>query len=137
GFTAAAVAHLVASEDTLATLPQAKEYEAHRITSADPKGGNEDWRFLEPGQTLILANIRGPGCIVHLRDNITSHEPHHLQFHVLRMYWDGEKEPSVEVPVGDFFGVGFGFTAKINSALVCIDQQPGQLTNSAAMGAAR
>ena len=27
---------------------------------------------------------------------------------VLRMYWDGEPTPSVEVPVGDFFGVGFG-----------------------------
>ena len=105
-------------------LPMAREFEAHRITSYDAKGGNEDWRDLEPGGTLVLADIQGPGCIVHLRDNITSQEPHHLQSHVLRIYWDGETEPSVEAPVGDFFGIGFGFTEKLNSALVCIDQRP-------------
>ena len=118
-------------------LAKACDFEAHRITSTDPTGGNDDWRYLEPGATLVLADVKGPGCIVHLRDNITSQEPHHLQFHVLRMYWDGESEPSVEVPVGDFFGIGFGFTEKLNSALVCIDQRRGSPTNAAAMGAAR
>ena len=93
--------------------------------------------MLDPGQTLVLADVKGPGCIVHFRDNITCHEAHHLQFHVLRMYWDGEKEPSVEVPVGDFFGVGFGFTEKMNSAVMCIDQQPGKPTDPAAFGASR
>jgi hypothetical protein len=92
---------------------------------------------LAPGGTLVLADIQGAGCIVHFRDNITSHEPHHLQYHILRAYWDGERTPSVEAPVGDFFGVGFGFTAKVSSALVCIDQQPGKATDSAAFGAAR
>lgn len=120
--------------EQLATLP---DFESHRITSADPTGGNADWRDLEPGGTLVLADVQGPGCIVHLRDNITSHEPHHLQIHVLRMYWDGETTPSVEAPVGDFFGVGFGFTEKFASALMCIDQRPGKLTDPAAFGAAR
>jgi D-arabinan exo alpha-(1,3)/(1,5)-arabinofuranosidase (non-reducing end) len=118
-------------------LCAARDFQAHRITSADPTGGNQDWRYLEPGATLVLADIHGPGCIVHLRDNITSQEPHHLQYHVLRMYWDGETQPSVEVPVGDFFGVGFGFTAKLDSALVCIDGSRGSVTNAAAFGAAR
>lgn len=118
-------------------LATACDFEAHRVTSADPAGGNEDWRYLQPGETLVLADLRGPGCIVHLRDNITSKEPHHLQYHVLRAYWDGERTPSVEVPVGDFFAVGFGFTEKINSALICIDQQPGRSLDAAAMGAAR
>jgi Protein of unknown function (DUF2961) len=130
-------ANLPAQDSSLVQLSQVCDYNAHRITSADPKGANEDWRFLEPGATLVLANIHGPGCIVHLRDNITSKEPHHLQFHVLRIYWDDEPEPSVEVPVGDFFGIGFGFTEKLNSALVCIDQRPGRLTDPSAMGAAR
>jgi hypothetical protein len=85
----------------------------------------------------VLADIQGPGRIVHLRDNITSKEPHHLQNHVLRMNWDGEQEPSVEVPVGDFFAVGFGFTEKFSSALMAIDQRPGKLTDAAAFGAAR
>ncbi len=130
-------ASLLGQAPSLERLPAACNFEAHRITSADPKGGNEDWRFLEPGGTLVLADISGPGCIVHIRDNITSKEPHHLQYHTLRMYWDGETEPSVEAPVGDFFGIGFGFTEKLNSALVCIDQRPGRLTDPAAMGAAR
>src|SRR6516164_3387795 len=131
------ISNLPAQQPALEELATPHEFEAHRITSADPSGGNEDWRYLEPGGTLVLADMRGPGCIVHLRDNITSKEPHHLQFHVLRMYWDGETQPSVEAPVGDFFGIGFGFTEKINSALICIDQQPGRPTDPAAMGAAR
>ncbi|MGO9200879.1 MAG: glycoside hydrolase family 172 protein [Limisphaerales bacterium] len=118
-------------------LPSLKDFESHRITSADPTGGNDDFRVLEPGGTLVLADIKGPGCIVHFRDNITSREPHHLKFHILRAYWDGEAEPSVEAPVGDFFGVGFGFTEKFNSALLCIDQQPGKAADPAASGAAR
>ncbi len=132
------LAGLVHSQ-TLSTedLPTLRDFESHRITSADPRGGNEDFRFLEPGSTLVLAEIKGPGRIVHFRDNITSHEPHHLQLHVLRCYWEGEAQPSVEVPVGDFFGIGFGLTEKFASALICIDQQPGKPTDPAAFGAAR
>jgi hypothetical protein len=121
----------------LEMLPGEEDFESHRITSSDPTGGNNDFRDLPPGGTLLLADIQGPGRIVHFRDNITSKEPHHLQYHVLRMYWDGEREPSVEAPVGDFFGVGFGFTEKFSSALICIDHQPGKPTDSAAFGAAR
>lgn len=126
-----------ASSEDWPSLSAAKDYEAHRITSVDPTGGNRDWRDLPAGQTLVLGEIDGPGCLVFLRDNITSREPHHLQFHVLRMYWDGESEPSVEVPIGDFFAEGFGFTAKFSSALMAIDHTPGRLTDPAAFGAAR
>ncbi|PWU09021.1 MAG: hypothetical protein C5B50_28125 [Verrucomicrobia bacterium] len=65
---------------------------------------------------MVVADIKGLGCIVHLRDNITSPEPHHLQLHVLQMHWDHEKDPSVESPIGDLFGIGFGFSEKMNSA---------------------
>src|SRR5208282_1750934 len=54
----------------LESLPNLHDFESHRITSADPTGGNDDWRRLEPGQTLVLADIKGPGCITHFRDNI-------------------------------------------------------------------
>ncbi len=101
-------ASLSGQEPSLDDLPALRDFESHRITSADPTGGNADWWDIAPGQTRVLAEIQGPGRIVHFRDNITSAEPHHLQLHVLRIYWDGEKEPSVEAPIGDFFGVGFG-----------------------------
>jgi len=130
-------AFLLGQDPALDGLPALRDFESHRITSADPTGGNADWWDIGPGQTRVLAEIRGPGRIVHFRDNITSAEPHHLQLHVLRIYWDGEKDPIVEAPVGDFFGVGFGFTEKFSSALMCIDQRPGKLTDPAAMGAAR
>jgi hypothetical protein len=118
-------------------LARKYDFAAGRITSADPKGENADFWTIAPGQTRVLAEIPGPGAIVHFRDNITSNEPHHLQLHILRIYWDGEQEPSVEVPIGDFFGVGFGFTEKYSSALMCIDQRRGSVTDSAANGAAR
>ncbi|MGA2619683.1 MAG: glycoside hydrolase family 172 protein [Thermoguttaceae bacterium] len=130
-------APLFGQDPALDDLPRLRTFESHRITSADPTGGNADWWDIGPGQTRVLAEIQGPGRIVHFRDNITSREPHHLQLHVLRIYWDGEKEPSVEAPVGDFFGVGFGFSERFSSALLCIDQRPGKLTDPAATGAAR
>jgi hypothetical protein len=121
----------------LEDLPMRRDFESHRLTSADPTGGNADWWDIKPGQTRVLADLRGPGSIVHFRDNITSREPHHLQLHVLRIYWDGEPEPSVETPIGDFFAVGFGLTERFSSALMCIDQRRGKLTDPAATGAAR
>jgi D-arabinan exo alpha-(1,3)/(1,5)-arabinofuranosidase (non-reducing end) len=124
-------------EPSLDRLAQKCDYTAGRITSADPSGQNADFWTIAPGQTRVLAEIKGPGRIVHFRDNITSNERHHLQLHVLRIYWDGESEPSVEVPIGDFFGVGFGFTERYSSALMCIDQRRGKVTDSAANGAAR
>ncbi len=121
----------------LENLPTACDFESHRLTSADARGGNADFWDIAPGQTRVVATLQGPGRIVHFRDNITSQEPHHLQFHVLRCYWDGEQMPSVEVPFGDFFAIGFGFTERFSSALMCIDQRPGRLTDPAAFGAAR
>ena len=126
-----------AQDFALDNLPALHHFQSHRITSTDPTGGNDDYRVLGPGETLVLADIKGPGCITHFRDNITGNEPHHLQYHILRAYWDGETEPSVEVPAGDFFGVGFGLTEKYSSALFAIDQRRGKLMDSAASGAAR
>jgi Protein of unknown function (DUF2961) len=59
-----------AQEFSLDNLPALHNFQSHRITSADPTGGNNDFRELQPGQTLVLADIKGPGCIAHFRDNI-------------------------------------------------------------------
>ena len=53
-----------------------------------------------PGQTFTMAEISGSGAIQHMWLTPTGT----WRFAILRMYWDGEAEPSVEVPVGDFFG---------------------------------
>jgi hypothetical protein len=131
-------AHAKSTSEMVRALPNLCDFEMHRITSADTTGGNKDWRELPPGETLVVADIKAPGCIVHFRDNITSREPHHLQTHLLRMFWDGEETPSVEAPFGDFFGIGFGFTEKYSSALMSIDDRRGKgTTDPSATGAAR
>jgi Protein of unknown function (DUF2961) len=96
------------SPDWLSTLPQSKDYVQHRISSYDRSGGNADARPLAPGATLTLLDESGPGLITHFWATIASGDPNHLKALVLRMYWDGESSPSVEAPIGDFFGLGLG-----------------------------
>jgi len=79
------------------------------IGGADGTGGNADWVEVRAGSTATLADIHGAGSIRHIWFTINSPSPFHLRELVLRMYWDGETEPSVEVPIGDFFGTGFEY----------------------------
>jgi hypothetical protein len=78
---------------------------------------------IKPGGTFTLANIDGPGCI----HQIWMTPAGNFQRSILRFYWDGEKEPSVECPVGDFFACGWGKYAQINSLAVCVN--PGSAFN--------
>jgi len=80
-----------------------------RTSSADPSGGNTDWIEVKAKATVTLADIKGAGSIRHMWFTINSPGPFHLRELALRMYWDGEAEPSVEVPIGDFFGTGFEY----------------------------
>jgi D-arabinan exo alpha-(1,3)/(1,5)-arabinofuranosidase (non-reducing end) len=76
------------------------------------------------GQTFTLADIRGSGMIEHIWMTPTGN----WRLSILRMYWDDEKEPSVEVPVGDFFAMGWGKYARVSSLAVCVN--PGSAFNS-------
>jgi hypothetical protein len=78
---------------------------------------------IQPGQTLTLAEITGPGAIQHIWMTPTGN----WRFTILRFYWDDETEPSVEVPVGDFFGMGWGVYAPLNSMPVTVN--PGSAFN--------
>jgi hypothetical protein len=96
------------SSTWLTTLPQPKDYVQHRASSYDRSGGNDDFRVIAPGDTLTLLDESGPGLISHVWITIASEDPNHLKALVLRMFWDGESTPSVETPIGDFFGLGLG-----------------------------
>jgi hypothetical protein len=85
-----------------------QNYSLHRSSSADPTGGNADSRPIPPGETLTVLDTDGPGMISHLWFTIASREPYHLKRIVLRIFWDNEDTPSVEAPIGDFFGLGLG-----------------------------
>ena len=92
----------------LASLPQPKDYVQKRSSSYDRTGGNEDYRQVSPGESLTLLDTAGPGVVTHVWVTIASPETFHLKKLVLRMYWDDEATPSVEAPIGDFFGLGLG-----------------------------
>lgn len=73
--------------------------------------------IINPKETFTLAEIDESGCIQHIWMTPTGN----WRFSILRIYWDDEKEPSVECPVGDFFGMGWGEYAHLNSLAVCVN----------------
>ncbi len=78
---------------------------------------------IEPKQTFTLAEIQGAGAIQHIWMTPTGD----WRFSILRIYWDGETEPSVQAPVGDFFASGWGKYAQLSSLAVCVN--PGSAFN--------
>jgi hypothetical protein len=78
---------------------------------------------IQPGETFTMADMEGPGAIQHIWMTPTGNR----RFSIFRVYWDDEKEPSVEVPVGDFFANGWGGYAHVNSQAVCVN--PGSAYN--------
>jgi hypothetical protein len=103
-----------AGQDLLKGLGQKQDYRSRRVSSFDRSGGNRDSIVIEPGKTAVLAEIEGPAAIHHIWTTIAA-EPFYGRKIVLSIYWDGEKSPSVEAPIGDFFGVGHGLNRDLAS----------------------
>jgi len=78
---------------------------------------------IQPGETFTIAEIEGPGAIQH----IWMTPGGVWRYSILRIYWDDEKNPSVECPVGDFFCMGWNEYANVNSLAVCVN--PGSAFN--------
>jgi hypothetical protein len=100
---------------------------------AVPTGGaarelGQGWKVspcltIQPGQTFEMASIEGPGAIQQIWLTPTGN----WRFSILRIYWDGQEQPSVECPVGDFFLMGWGKYAQVNALPVCVN--PGSAFN--------
>ena len=98
-----------AGTPTLELARLQKGVKSKRISSYDKSGGNNDrLEGIAPGQRRTLFDVKGAGVVDHIWITIAPPPPalsrHDL---ILRMYWDGEANPSVEAPVGDFFGQGW------------------------------
>jgi Protein of unknown function (DUF2961) len=92
-------------------LPQyslRQDYESLKQSSYDHTGGNSDRWPIAPGETKEIFNACGSGVVSHIWFTIASPALYHLKELVLRMYWDGAAKPSVECPIGDFFGLNLG-----------------------------
>jgi len=76
-------------------------------------------------ETFTMAEIDGPGCIQQIW--LTPAPLDRTRWMILRFYWDDEAEPSIEVPLGDFFACGWARYNQINSLAVCVN--PGSAFN--------
>lgn len=102
------------------------------INTANASGAARDlgqgWKvnplvFVKSGETITIAEIEGPGAINHIWMTPSGN----WRFSIIRIYWDDETEPSVECPLGDFFGMGWNEYAHLNSLPVTVN--PGSAFN--------
>lgn len=117
----------------LASLSRAREGRTKRESSYDRSGGNKDYFTIRPGDNTQICQIKGTGAITHIWMTMATDGPKEEEYLprkiVLRMYWDGETEPSVEAPIGDFFGMGHGLTRNYTSAALMMSPEAGKAFN--------
>jgi hypothetical protein len=78
---------------------------------------------IEPGEVYEIGSVQGSGMIQQIWMTPTGN----WRFSILRIYWDGAEQPSVECPIGDFFACGWGKFAQVSSLAVCVN--PGSAFN--------
>ena len=90
-----------------------------RVSSYDRTGGNNDFVVVAAGETACIADIPDSGIIRHIWMTLDCKDPMIRRNAILRMYWDGEAHPSVQSPLGDFFGQGWGEEYSFLSLPLC------------------
>jgi Protein of unknown function (DUF2961) len=104
------------------------------VASAAARGLGRGWKVapyvvVPAGSAADLAEIAGPGVIQQIWLTPAGCAWRHL---IIRMYWDGQEQPAVECPAGDFFAAGWGGFSwsgpvQISSLPVCVN--PGSALN--------
>jgi len=91
---------------------------AYRGVIHSPKAGDEpgdDFTkhdvTIPAGKTFTMADIKGPGMVRSIWLTIRRRRPEDLRSCVIRIFWDDSEVPSVECPLGDFFGLSHGRAA--------------------------
>ena len=112
----------------LSSLPFLRDYRSRRASSFDPAGNNSDWWEIGPGESRDLLVSDVAGCVRHIWMTVGGDDEYPRRL-VLRMWWDGEDSPSVECPLGDFFGIGHGIFKNFVSAPLQMSPQDGRGMN--------
>jgi hypothetical protein len=100
-------------------LMELKDFAALRASSNNPDPrSNDDSKRPIPGETVVLADLVGPGVVSHVWLTVAASEYGWPRLLRLRVYYDGSPTPSVDAPVGDFFAVGHGFERPVRSLMV-------------------
>ncbi len=103
-----------AEAQTLKAITRPQAGRSMRATSGNSNDNADSDKFAI-GESKTIALLQGPGKIAHIWMTPNSMDIRHPRAFVLRIYWDGAEVPSVEVPIGDFFAVGNGMRATVNS----------------------
>jgi D-arabinan exo alpha-(1,3)/(1,5)-arabinofuranosidase (non-reducing end) len=117
-------------------LTRLRKFKRKRVSSYDRSGGNGDDINLNPGEKRVIFDVDGPGCIKHiwttqsLASILDEIHPFYIRQTIVRMWWDNEEHPSVECPLGDFFGLGHGETKNFNSLPLQMSPLNGKAMNS-------
>jgi hypothetical protein len=93
---------------SLKSLIYPRQGRSVRQSSFDRTGGNKDYYVIEAGEEKVVFEMQGPAQINHIWMTVYSKVPYYLRRVLIRMQWDDESTPSVECPLGDFYGVGHG-----------------------------
>jgi hypothetical protein len=111
-------------------LARLKNYSTARVSSGNRYTlSNDDSKRIMPGETLVMADVTGPGMITHIWLTVANNEFGWPRLLRLRVYYDGHKTPSVDAPLGDFFAVAHGAERDVNSMMVR-DSSFGRARNS-------
>ena len=99
-----------------------KDVRNKAVSAYAASGLGKGWKVnpcidINAGETMVIADIAGPGTIQQIWMTPTGE----WRKTIIRMYWDGEDNPSVEAPVGDFFCTGWGVYARLSSLAVCVN----------------
>jgi len=81
-------------------------------------------KTIQPRETVQMCDIQGPGTIRHIWVTC-NHDPVALRSFVIRAYYDGQAYPSIECPVGDFFGMAHGKVMPYFSAVHSVGPNAG------------
>lgn len=106
---------------SLANLFVRSQAKSHRASSFDRTGANRDYISIGPGETAVLLDQEGAGCVTRLYCAMLLPDVRDYRRAVLRCYWDGAAEPSVEVPLGDFYALAHARVREFQSLLVVIN----------------
>jgi hypothetical protein len=127
GPSALQIAGAPSGSDWLPSYARSQNYHSKKQSSHDPTGGNQDYWPIKAGEQREVFSAAGAGVISHVWFTIAAQSPLHLKELVLRAYWDGLAKPSVETPIGDFFGLTLGdYVIYESEYLAC---SPGQSLN--------
>ncbi|MHA1270188.1 MAG: glycoside hydrolase family 172 protein [Candidatus Helarchaeota archaeon] len=107
-------------------LPRLRNYKRRRISSHDKTHGNKDFLSIKRKKKHVIADIKGAGCITHIWCTMDCSSKYYLRKIILRAYWDEEENPSIEVPIGDFFGIGHGICKNFVSMPLTMSPENGR-----------